>query len=235
MLYKFSAWTHLSNFDQSEHKNWKQSVTNAWPWWAKSKATVFLACNSWLNFRVRGPFEIKNLTAWLINTTYFIWIFLKSNLKPAIIWKLVTCQRITSKNTWFRCRWCAHYDRKESWAVFKIWSFVSRWRGVNMSTAEWIFVNYAAEIYDLALNLFQKLLKNKVCRIFREKDSLIPLISVFWCTLLVITINPVATDREKQWEKSAQKRFVDASIMKSTEGKTRGSPKILNSPWNQCN
>ena len=22
MLYKFSAWTHLSNFDQSKHKNW---------------------------------------------------------------------------------------------------------------------------------------------------------------------------------------------------------------------
>ena len=32
MLHKFSAWTQLSNFDQSEHKNWTYSVTNAWPW-----------------------------------------------------------------------------------------------------------------------------------------------------------------------------------------------------------
>ena len=30
------------------------------------------------------------------NTTYFIWIK-KNKLEPAIIWKLVTCQRITSK------------------------------------------------------------------------------------------------------------------------------------------
>ena len=28
---KFSAWTHLSSFDQSEHKNWTESVINAWP------------------------------------------------------------------------------------------------------------------------------------------------------------------------------------------------------------
>ena len=33
MLHKFSAWTHLSNFDQSEHKNWTKSVTDAYPWW----------------------------------------------------------------------------------------------------------------------------------------------------------------------------------------------------------
>ena len=73
-------------------------MTNAWPWWAKSKATVFPACNSWLNFRVRGQFEIKILIVRHINTTYFIWIK-KIKLEPAIIWKLVTCQRITSKNT----------------------------------------------------------------------------------------------------------------------------------------
>ena len=71
-------------------------MTNAWPWWAKSKATVFPACNSWLNFRVRGQFEIKILIVRHINTTYFIWIK-KIKLEPAIIWKLVTCQRITSK------------------------------------------------------------------------------------------------------------------------------------------
>ena len=76
-------------------------MTNAWPWWEKSKATVFPACNSWLNFRVRGQFEIKILIVRHINTTYFIWIK-KNKLEPAIIWKLVTCQRITSKNTWPR-------------------------------------------------------------------------------------------------------------------------------------
>ena len=72
-------------------------MTNAWPWWEKSKATVFPACSSWLNFRVRGQFEIKILIVRHINTTYFIWIFKKIKLEPAIIWKLVTCQRITSK------------------------------------------------------------------------------------------------------------------------------------------
>ena len=102
MLHKFSAWTHLSNFDQSQHKNWTKSVTNAWSWRAKSKATVFPACNSWLNFRVRGQFEIKILIVRHINTTYFIWILKKIKLEPAIIWKPVPCQRITSKNTWPR-------------------------------------------------------------------------------------------------------------------------------------
>ena len=33
-------------------------MTNAWTWWEKSKATVFPACYSWLDFRVRGQFEI---------------------------------------------------------------------------------------------------------------------------------------------------------------------------------
>ena len=27
MLHNFSVWTHLSNFDQSQHKNWTKSVT----------------------------------------------------------------------------------------------------------------------------------------------------------------------------------------------------------------
>ena len=58
MLHKFCPWTQLSNFDQSQHKNWTKSVTNAWSWWAKSKWTVFPVCNSWLNFRVRSQFEI---------------------------------------------------------------------------------------------------------------------------------------------------------------------------------
>ena len=37
-----------------------------------------------------------------INTIYVIWILKKIKLEPGIIWKLVTCHRITSKNTWLR-------------------------------------------------------------------------------------------------------------------------------------
>ena len=37
------------------------------------------ACNSWLNFRVRGQFEIKILMVGHINTTYFLWIKKKKN------------------------------------------------------------------------------------------------------------------------------------------------------------
>ena len=74
-------------------------MTNAWLRWERKsqrQLTVFPACNSWLNFRIRGQFEIKILIVRHINTTYFIWIK-KNKLEPAIIWKLVTCQRITSK------------------------------------------------------------------------------------------------------------------------------------------
>ena len=53
--------------------------------------------HSWLNFRIRGQFEIKILSVRHISTTYFLWILKKIILEPAIIWKLVTCQRITSK------------------------------------------------------------------------------------------------------------------------------------------
>ena len=73
MLHKFSAWTYQSNFGQSLHKNWTKSVTNAWSWWEKSKATVFPACNSWLNFCVWGQFEINILIVRQKYTTYFTW------------------------------------------------------------------------------------------------------------------------------------------------------------------
>ena len=63
----------------------------------KSNWHVFPACKNWLNFSFRGQFEINILIVRHIqNTTYFIWIK-KNKLEPAIIWKLVTCQRITSK------------------------------------------------------------------------------------------------------------------------------------------
>ena len=65
---------------------------------------------------VAGYFEIKVLIVWGhsdINTIYYKWIFLKkSKLEPAIVWKRVTCQRITSKNT--RTRWV------DTWARDKI-------------------------------------------------------------------------------------------------------------------
>ena len=72
-------------------------MTNAWPWWEKSKATVFPAGNSWLNFRVQGQFEIEILIMRHMNTIYFTWILKKIKLEPAITWKLVTCRPITSK------------------------------------------------------------------------------------------------------------------------------------------
>ena len=79
MLHKFSAWTHLSNFDQSEHK----IGLGAWPtrnYGEKSEKhlsspPVFL--NNRLNFRVQGQFEIKMLIVLGhsdINATYFIWV-----------------------------------------------------------------------------------------------------------------------------------------------------------------
>ena len=69
----------------------------AWPWRGKSKATAFLACNSWLNFRVWGQFEIKILIVRVTNTSYFLFILKKIELEPATIWKLVTYQGTTSK------------------------------------------------------------------------------------------------------------------------------------------
>ena len=53
-------------------------MTNAWPLWEKTKATVFPACNSWLNFHVRGQFAIKISIVQHINTTYFTWITKKN-------------------------------------------------------------------------------------------------------------------------------------------------------------
>ena len=62
----------------------------------KHLSSLLAFLNNWLNFRVRGQFEIKMLIVLghsNINTTYFIWT-LKNKLEPAIIWKLVTCQQI---------------------------------------------------------------------------------------------------------------------------------------------
>ena len=76
----------------------------AWPTRGHGKKRlsppVFL--NNWLNFQVGGQFEIKILNSagpmWhkhnIFHTSFF-----KNKLDPAIIWKLVICQPITSKNT----------------------------------------------------------------------------------------------------------------------------------------
>ena len=62
--------------------------------------TVSPARNSWLNFRVRGQFEILIMRH---KHNIFHMNFLKKNWTWAgITWKLVTCQRIPSKNTWPR-------------------------------------------------------------------------------------------------------------------------------------
>ena len=67
----------------------------------------FPACKSWLNSHVRGQFEIKSLIVRLINTTSYFLCVKKIELEPTIIWKVITCQRITSKT---RTQWA------DSWA-----------------------------------------------------------------------------------------------------------------------
>ena len=65
---------------------------------------------NWLNFCVWGQFEIKIAIERGdsdINTICLKWIFKKSKREPAIIWKRINCQRITSKNTrpWWVDTW----------------------------------------------------------------------------------------------------------------------------------
>ena len=72
----------------------------AWPsvTMVRKVKSNFPVCKSRLNSRVRGQFEIKSLIVRLINTTSYFLCVKKIELEPAIIWKVVTCQRITSKN-----------------------------------------------------------------------------------------------------------------------------------------
>ena len=88
MLYKFSTWTRLSNFDQSEHKNGRR----AWPTpdygekGEKHLSSLLVILNNWLNFRVRDPFEIKMSIARGhsdINTT------------PSVIMSLFCCRTLS--------------------------------------------------------------------------------------------------------------------------------------------
>ena len=70
-------------------------MTNAWPWWAKSKATVLPVIAGWIS----GPRSVfnENFNCAAQKQNIFHMNEKKIKLEPAIIWKLVTCQRITSK------------------------------------------------------------------------------------------------------------------------------------------
>ena len=59
---------------------------------------VFLACNSLADWIFASEVSLKSkfYSVWHLNTTYFIGIK-KITLESEIIWKLVTCHRITSK------------------------------------------------------------------------------------------------------------------------------------------
>ena len=61
---------------------------------------VFLACNSLADWIFASEVSLKSkfYSVWHLNTTYFIGIK-KITLESEIIWQLVTCHRITSKNT----------------------------------------------------------------------------------------------------------------------------------------
>ena len=100
------------------------SPVKFWPIWAKKldvepdqrvtmvtkvKSNCLPCRNRWLNFRVRGQFEMKILIVRAHKNNIFHINLKKIKLKPATIWKLVTCQRIASKNT--RTRWVDTWTR----------------------------------------------------------------------------------------------------------------------------
>ena len=88
------TWQFLTNQRiKIERKTWSTRDLGK----KRSSPPVFL--NNWLNFCVRGQFEIKILIVRGhsdINTTYIIYKHNIYQLAPAIIWKLVTCQQTTS-------------------------------------------------------------------------------------------------------------------------------------------
>ena len=100
MLHELYAWTHLSNFNQSERKNWTWSLTDTWPCLEK----VFPACilkklAEFLRLRSGWNQNRKSEGRYWHKHNIFDMNFKKSKREPAIIWKRVNCQRITSKNT----------------------------------------------------------------------------------------------------------------------------------------
>ena len=93
MLNKCPAWTHLSNFDQLEHKTWTYGVTNAWPHGLKSqKQLPSLPVKSGWILASKVSLKSKfNRSSEAHKHYLFLCILKKLNLK------LVTCQRIASK------------------------------------------------------------------------------------------------------------------------------------------
>ena len=109
MLHKFfCASTHLSNFNQSEHKSWTWSVTNTWPW----KERVFPAC---ILKKLAGFLRLRSVWNQNRNSVGRYWhkhnIFdmnlKKVNVSLRSFKKGVNCQRKTLKNTrsWWVDTW----------------------------------------------------------------------------------------------------------------------------------
>ena len=82
----FSTWANLSNFEQSEHKNWTKSVTIMRK--IKSNSTSLPVTAGWISLprSLRGQFKIKILIVWHINTTYFIWTHGCSVARCTVTW-----------------------------------------------------------------------------------------------------------------------------------------------------
>ena len=87
-------------------------MTNARPCWDKWKAAVIPALS-----RPRSVCH-QNFNCAAHKHNIFHTNFKKNELEPAITWKLVTCQRITLKNTW--PRWV------NTWATIR-WSDTGQW------------------------------------------------------------------------------------------------------------
>ena len=120
----FSAWTHLSNFDQSGQKighgawpthDYSEKTEKYLSSWGLSSLLAFL--NNWLNFCVRGQFEIKILIQSNLDYPYYLIIqsfFSGPNFSMNInyylwSWKLKVAKSpiILSKDCWNSVLSCA--------------------------------------------------------------------------------------------------------------------------------
>ena len=73
-------------------------MTNAWPCWEKSKATGMCSLPVKTGWILASEVSLKSKFNCAAHKTQHIsYEFKKNKVEPAIIWKLVTCQRITSK------------------------------------------------------------------------------------------------------------------------------------------
>ena len=74
-------------------------MTNAWTWWEKSKTTGMSSLPVKTGWILASEVSLKSKFSLCgtYKTQHISYEFKKIELEPAIIWKLVTCQRITSK------------------------------------------------------------------------------------------------------------------------------------------